>query len=104
MINGVPMAELAAMSVAALASGRCLGQSLRQWVPLPHFMHLPSAAHFVYCALCASIRCWAERSIGADPECGVAPVESTGLFEWLRGGRGFADGACGVLLPLNSAA
>ena len=104
MTNRVPVAELAAMSVAAPASGRCLGQSLCQWVPLPHFVHWPSAAHFVYRAWCASIRRWAERFIGADPVCGVAPVESTGLFEWLRGGRGFADGACGVLLPLNSAA
>ena len=54
--NGVPAAELAAISVAVPAaksaaapvSGRCLGQSLSQYVPLSHFVHLPSAAHFVY--------------------------------------------------------
>ena len=53
--NGVPAAELAAISVAvpaaksvaASAGGRCLEQLLCQYVPLPHFVHLPSVAYFV---------------------------------------------------------
>ena len=74
---------MAAAVVAAAASGRrAFGQSRRQWLALPHFVHFPSAAHCANWACCASALCFAARSIGAEPRCGVAPVELAGLVEW----------------------
>lgn len=45
-------------------------------------MHSPLATHLAYRVYCASALCLAAGSIGPEPRCEVAPVESAGLFEW----------------------
>ena len=85
VVNGVELVGevvAAAVVAAAASSRRAFGQSRRQWLALPHFVHFPSAAHCANWACCASALCFAARSIGAEPRCGVAPVESAGLVEW----------------------